>query len=211
MGLLLCGLGLTGRAGQVCAGAGEASPSPRRSRPGAAGGRSCSPGSAQRPPPGWPERDGMGRLRCWGVGGGWVDSGVLREDQCMGRLRCWGVGGGWADSGGLREDQCQPASWQPLNLASHSGLKTCLGHRHHHGGVGLWRHLEARLSPAPGKLSPLGPWLYSVSFLAQSPPPPERPGLLPQPRAPEPLFSVLPAFPPTDAAQGPRGNSVSGR
>lgn len=33
-------------------------PSPQRSRPGAAGGTSCSPGSAQKLPPGWPGRDG---------------------------------------------------------------------------------------------------------------------------------------------------------
>lgn len=33
-------------------------PSPPRSRPGAAGGTSCSPGSAQKLPPGWPGRGG---------------------------------------------------------------------------------------------------------------------------------------------------------
>lgn len=117
------------------------------------------------------------------------------KEMGMGCLRCRDVGGGWVDSGGLREDQCQLASWQPLNLASHSGLKTCLGHRHHHGGAGLWRHLEARLSSAPREPSPLGPWLYPVSLFAQSPPPPRTAWTSRQPRAPEPLLSVLPAFP----------------
>lgn len=127
------------------------------------------------------------------------------KEMGMGCLRCHGVGGGWADSGGLGEDQCQPASWQPLNLASHSGLKTWPGAQTSPWWGGSLEASRGPAIPRPREAVPSGALALFGVIPCPEPATPQN-GLYFSP-APRPRASVLgsPCFSPDRCSARPSG------